>query len=117
MASYKELIVWQKSMDLCIKVYKTTENYPKNEQYGLTLQSRKCSVSIPSNIAEGQRRGHKAEFVQFLRISYGSAAELETQLIIALKIGYLSQEKFDELNNLLQEILSMLYKLINKNIL
>lgn len=110
--SYKELIVWQKSVDFCVALYAKTDDFPKSEIYGLTAQMRRCVVSIPSNIAEGQRRGHKLEFVQFLRISYGSAAELETQLLIAFKIGYLSRIDYQTLNNSLEEILKMLNKLI-----
>lgn len=66
MSSYKDLIVWHKSIELCVKIYKTTEKFPKSELYGLTSQIRRCSIAIPSNIAEGQKRGHKAEFIQFL---------------------------------------------------
>lgn len=113
MSSYQNLIVWQKAIDLCILIYQVTEKYPKSELYGLTIQTRKCGVSIPSNIAEGQRRGHKQEFHQFLRIAYGSGGELETQLVIALKIGYLRQTDFEKANNLLQEIMRMLNKMIN----
>lgn len=113
MNSYKDLIVWQKSMELCVGVYKTTQNFSKSELYGITSQIRRCAISLPSNIAEGQRRGHKAEYIQFLRISYGSGAELETQLLIALKIGYLKQNDFDHLNATLQEIMKMLNKLIS----
>ncbi len=90
MSTYKDLIVWEKSIELCIDIYKATDRYPKSELYGLTSQTRRSVVAIPSNIAEGQRRGHKQEFIQFLCISFGSGAELETQLIIANKIGYLS---------------------------
>lgn len=113
MKSYKELTVWQKSITLCEKIYRITESFPKHELYGLTSQIRRSCVAVPSNIAEGQRRGHKAEYVQFLRIAYGSASELETQLLIANNIGYLSKEKYQELNNLLEEILKMLNKLLN----
>ncbi|HLD01560.1 MAG TPA: four helix bundle protein [Patescibacteria group bacterium] len=113
MNSYKDLTVWQKSVELCIQIYEITETFPKSELYGLTSQIRRCSVSIPSNIAEGQRRGHKAEYIQFLRIAYGSGAELETQLIIALKIGYLKQASFSILNSTLEEIMKMLNKLIS----
>ena len=112
MGTYQDLIVWQKSIELCVKIYKVTEKYPKYELFGLTSQTRRCTVSIPSNIAEGQRRGHKQEFKQFLRTAYGSGAELETQLIIAHKIGYLTHNEFTELNNLLQEIMKMLNSLI-----
>lgn len=113
MNSYKDLIVWQKAIDLSVNIYKVTENFPKEELYGLTSQIRRCCVSIPSNIAEGQRRGHKAEYIQFLRISYGSGAELETQLLIALKIGYLNKKDFESLNDLLEEIMKMLNRLIS----
>src|SRR5437667_287270 len=101
MKSYKELTVWQKSIELCDQIYKTTDKFPKEEMYGLTAQIRRCSVSIPSNIAEGQRRGHKAEYTQFLRVAFGSGAELETQIIIASKVGYLNMKEFDKLNNLI----------------
>jgi four helix bundle protein len=112
--SHRDLIVWQKSMDLCEKVYLATQDYPKIEIYGLTSQTRRCSVSIPSNVAEGYQRGHKAEYIQFLRIAFGSGAELETQLLIALRVGFLKQEKFDEVNGLLEEVMKMLNSLINK---
>ena len=82
MSSFKDLIVWQKSITLCEKIYKITENFPVKEQFALTSQIRRCAVSIPSNIAEGQKRGPGKEFRQFLRIAYGSGAELESQLII-----------------------------------
>lgn len=112
MKSYKDLIVWQKSVDLSVVIYKITESFPRSDLYGLTSQIRRCGVSIPSNIAEGQRRGHKAEYVQFLRIAFGSGAELETQILIASKIGYLDQKKFNQINELLQEVMKMLNKLI-----
>ena len=90
----------------------STKQFPHNELYGLTSQVRRCSVSIPSNIAEGHLRGHKSEYVQFLRIAYGSSAELETQLLIALRVGYLKKEEFEKLSALLEEIMKMLNKLI-----
>ena len=111
--SYKDLTVWQKAMDLCEAIYLITNSFPKSELYGLISQIRRCSVSIPSNIAEGYRRGHKAEYIQFLRIAYGSGAELETQLLVALRIGYIKRHEFDELNNLLEEIMKMLNKMIS----
>jgi len=80
--SYKDLIVWQRSMELVIAVYFLTEKYPKSELYGLVSQMRRAAVSIPSNIAEGRRRGSKKEFRQFLIIAYSSGAELETQIEI-----------------------------------
>ncbi len=103
--SYKDLIAWQKSMQLCENIYRVTNGFPKTEIYGLTSQIRRCCVLISSNIAEGHLRGHRAEYRQFLYIAYGSGAELETQLLIALRIGYLSEGDFKKLNSLLEEIM------------
>lgn len=79
--SYKDLIVWQKAIDFATWIYGMTSGFPKEEIYGIVSQMRRAAVSVPSNIAEGQARRHKAEFVQFLSIAKGSLAELETQLI------------------------------------
>ena len=84
--SYKQLIVWQKSIDLAQEVYILTEHFPKNELYGLTSQMRRSAVSIASNIAEGSRRKDIPEYLHFLRIADGSSAELETQITIAKRI-------------------------------
>ena len=111
-SSYKDLIVWQKSVDLSVKVYKITKKFPKDELYGIVSQIRRCAVSIPSNIAEGQKRGSRNDYIKFLRIAYGSGAELETQLTIALKIGFLEDKDFKELDFLLNEVMKMLNKLI-----
>jgi four helix bundle protein len=86
--SYKELIAWQKAMDLVSDVYSVSQEFPRDEIYGLTSQVRRAAVSIPSNIAEGQGRRSPKEFVQFLRIARGSIAEVETQLLIAVRLGY-----------------------------
>jgi len=112
MKSYKDLIVWQKAISLCVRVYQITDSFPKSEIYGLTSQIRRSAVSIPSNIAEGHSRGHK-EYIQFLKIAFGSGAELETQLFIALQIKYLTQQEYNDLNLLLEEIMKMLNKLIS----
>ena len=95
--SYRELIVWQKSIELVVAVYNLTAKFPKEEAYGLTSQMRRSAVSIPSNIAEGRSRGTKKDFTQFLRISYGSGAELETQIIIAKKL----LKEFKSINNII----------------
>jgi four helix bundle protein len=98
-------------------IYKATGKFPASENYGLSQQIRRAAVSIPSNIAEGQFRNSPKEFKQFLTISLGSAAELETQLIIANKVSYLTMEEFDSLISNLQIIMKMLKKLsisINK---
>ena len=86
---YKDLTVWQKAIDLVADAYRATREFPKEEVYGLTLQLRRCAISVPSNIAEGQGRLTRGEFRQFLGHAKGSLAELETQLIIAEKLGYL----------------------------
>lgn len=113
MNSYKDLIVYQKAVELSVAIYRVTEEFPKSEIYGLTSQIRRCVVSIPSNIAEGQRRGSRKEYIQFLRISFGSGAELETQLLISFKIGYLNNDQFNNLNDQLEQIMKMLNKLIS----
>jgi four helix bundle protein len=112
--SYKDLIVWQKSVDLCEEVYRQTEKFPKSEAYGLTSQIRRCVVSIPSNIAEGQRRGHKLEYIHFLRIAFGSGAELETQLIISQKVGFIDEKNLTRIDTLLSEIMKMLNVMISR---
>ena len=89
---YKELIAWQKAMVMVTHVYKVTKTFPNDERFGLISQIRRCAVSVPSNIAEGQARNTTGEFKQFLGIARGSLAELTTQLMIAQNLGYLSNE-------------------------
>jgi len=91
--SYKDLIVWQKAMDLVETVYKATKEFPKDELYSLTNQLRRAAVSIPSNIAEGHARNSTAEFKNFLYIAKGSLAEVETQLLIAERLNYINHEQ------------------------
>lgn len=110
--SYKDLIVWQKSIELVKQIYLLVESLPKNETYGLSSQMTRAAVSIPSNIAEGYSRKNTKEYVRFLKISYGSGAELETQLIIA-------KELYKNLDctaacSLLEEVMKMLNSLIQK---
>lgn len=88
---YKDLIVWRKSMDLVKQVYALTAAFPGDERFGLSNQMRRAAVSIPSNIAEGQSRFHRTEFRQFLGVALGSAAEVDTQIIIAAELGYVSK--------------------------
>jgi len=113
MKSYKELIVWQKSFKLAVLIFRITEQFPKSELYGLISQMRRAAVSIPSNIAEGYSRGHKQEYIQFLRTAFASGAELETQLLIAKELRFLSEDSYSEANNLLEETQKMLNKLIS----
>lgn len=94
---FKNLIVWQKAMDLVTDVYRTTESFPKREVYSLTDQIRRTAVSIPSNIAEGQAHFSKAEFSHFLRHSGESLAELETQLLIAKRLEYTGHDQIQAL--------------------
>ncbi len=100
-------------MELVIAVYSITEYYPKSELYGLTSQTRRAAVSIPSNIAEGRMRGSKKEFHQFLIIAYGSGAELETQIEIAKRIYFDKNLNFYIVDNLLLETMKMLNKMLS----
>lgn len=106
--SYKELIVWQKSIRLVKEVFILTDNFPKSELYGLTSQMRRAAISIPSNIAEGYGRKSPKEYAQFYSISYGSVLELETQLIIAQELQFTDPKKFDTVEALLEEVARML---------
>lgn len=109
--TYKDLIVWQKSMDLVVAVYELTEQFPKSEMYGLTSQMRRCTVSIPSNIAEGRRRGSRKDYRHFLIIAYGSGAELETQIEIAKRLPFGTNLNYNKLDSLLIEVMKMLNKM------
>src|SRR6266851_2121186 len=110
--SYRDLLVWQKALDLTILIYRLSEGFPKSEIYGLTSQVRRASVSVPSNIAEGYGRGGRREYIQFLSVAQGSLKELETQTILAHRLGYASQQKADELLRESDTIGKMLASLI-----
>jgi four helix bundle protein len=115
--THRDLDVWKKSIDLVTLIYKHTADNPKEEMYGLTSQIRRCAVSIPSNIAEGSARTTKKDFSHFLAIALGSAAELETQLIISRNLGFLQDAVLDDLVLELTSIRRMtlgLRKSINK---
>lgn len=101
---YKDLIVWQKAMEATAEVYKLAKLLPKEETYALSDQMRRAAISIPSNIAEGQARNSSKEFNQFLAIAKGSKAELETQLLLCVKVGYLTDNDIASAINLLIEI-------------
>jgi len=102
--SYRDLIAWQKGIELVAAIYHVTQTFPKEELYGLTSQLRRAAVSIPSNIAEGQGRKSKAEFRHFLHNAAGSLMEVETQLTISAVLGYLSREKEADLLNRTNEL-------------
>jgi four helix bundle protein len=109
---YEDLIVWQKAMDLVAEVYKIVKLLPDEELYALSDQMRRAVVSIPSNIAEGQERNTTKDFIKFLHIAKGSKAELETQLLICVRLQYLTQFQIETSQSLLVEIGKMLNALI-----
>ena len=111
---YRDLQVWQKGIELVKEIYLLTKQFPKEEIYGLSSQIRRASVSIPSNIAEGQARKNTDEFRQFLYIALGSLAEVDTQLELPIQLSYLSQNDIHKTANLVLELRKMLYSLINK---
>ena len=111
--SYRNLIVWQKSMKLAKEIYLLTKTFPKEELYGLTSQIRRCAISIPSNIAEGKGRNSDKEFIRFLQIALGSVYELQTQLELSLQLNYYIYN-IDDLLNLSIEIEKMINTLITK---
>ena len=110
--SFKDLVVWQKSIELVKKVYSATSKLPKSEVYGLINQMRRAAVAIPSNIAEGKKRSTKKDFIHFLRIADGSAAELETQIIISKSL--FKKIDFDKCEALLEEVQKMLTTMIKR---
>jgi four helix bundle protein len=112
--NYRDLLVWQKSMAVVVALYRATNDFPRNEQYGLTSQMRRCAVSIPSNIAEGRQRGSRKEYRHFLFIAYGSGAELETQLEIAQQLSFSTKDTLQKISDDLGEVLRMLNSLIQK---
>jgi len=110
--TYKDLIVWQKAVDLVLEIYSLTEKFPKAESYGLVSQMRRAAVSIPSNIAEGRLRGYRKEYRQFLRNAYGSGGELETQIEISKRLPITKNLDFQKVDNLLEEVMKMLNRII-----
>lgn len=112
--SHKDLIVWQKSILLAKAIFKLTEHLPKSEIFGLSSQMRRAVVSISSNIAEGYGRKTPGEFRQFLGIAYGSALELETQIIICIETDLLKENEASTANSLLQEVLKMLNSMTSR---
>ena len=112
--SYKDLIVWQKSIKLVAATYELTENFPKEERYGLSSQMRRAAVSIPSNIAEGRGRGTRKDYINFLRIAFGSASELESQIITVKILPFGKNLDYNLIEKLLNEVIKMLYSMIIK---
>jgi len=112
MAHYRQLIVWQKSMELIVLVYQYTSKFPTSEQYGLTSQMRRAAVSIPSNIAEGSRRRGK-DIRHFFVIAFSSGAELETQIEASRLLGFGDEKLKMQTESLLDEVMRMLNKMVN----
>ncbi|MCK6649864.1 MAG: four helix bundle protein [Bacteroidia bacterium] len=114
MHNLKELKIWNKAVELSVRVYEVTASFPKEEVYGLTSQIRRCAVSIPSNISEGAGRNSNKEFIHFLGVANGSCYELQTQLIISNKLNLITDEVLQILLNEIEEIQKMSYTFKNK---
>ena len=111
---YKELLIWQKGIDVVDRIYRISKGFPQDELYGLSAQMRRSAVLIPSNIAEGFVRQHTKEYAQFLYISLGSCAELETQIIVGHRQNYLTREDHDGLLEAINHEIRMIRSLIKK---
>ena len=103
-SNYRELVAWQTAMELTERVYRLTSKFPRHEKFGLSDQLRRASVSVPSNIAEGQGRRLRKQFALFLRIARGSVQEIETQLLIAARLGYAPEAEVAELVQFSEEV-------------
>lgn len=112
LSSYKDLIVWQKSIDLVTEIFILTELFPRSELYGIISQMRRAIISIPSNIAERYGRRSQKEFIQGLSIAYGSALELETQIIVSKNLKFAPLDKFEKADALLLEVIKMLHAML-----
>ena len=110
--SYRDLVVWQRAKALAVEIYRLTEEFPRKEQYSLTDQLRRAAVSIPSNVAEGHIKRSEKVFAYHLDTALGSAAEVDTQLEIALEVGYLDSDAYQSLVTELREIMMMLHGLL-----
>jgi four helix bundle protein len=112
--TYRDLLVWQKSLILVTNIYKASKSFPKDETYGVTSQIRRCAISIPSNIAEGYGRNSTSDYIRSLHIATGSLYELQTQLEICLNLQYLNKSNFGKLYESSREIERMLSSLTKK---
>ncbi len=111
-ATYRDLIVWQRAIELVEAVYKLSGHFPDDERFGLTSQIRRAAVSVASNIAEGKSRGTRKEYRQFLVIAYGSGAEVETQVVISKKLHLTNDANYTHVDLLLNEVMKMLRALM-----
>jgi len=106
--NFKKLIIWKNSLELVFETYRLTKTFPSDERFGLISQFNRCSVSIPSNIAEGTSKSSEKHFKTFLETALGSAFEWETQIIIAKGLNYITEEKFNELEKNINDIQKMI---------
>ena len=111
--NFKELLVWQKAIDLAVYAYQLTGFFPKEEKFGLVSQIQRCAVSIPSNIAEGSGRVSNKEFQHFISIAMGSSFELETQVIIGSKLNYISEKQLSDFDSFIKPVQKMSFGLYN----
>ena len=114
MRDFRKLLVWEKSHELTLEVYHVLKTFPKEELFGLVSQMKRSASSIPTNLVEGAGRRTDKDFARFLSISYGSTNELEYQIILSVDLGFLERQKGEELIGKIQEIIKMLYGLMNK---
>lgn len=114
MHNFKELKSWQKAIEFCVEIYKLTGSFPSEERFGLTSQLRRAGISVPSNIAEGAGRNSDKEFLHFLSIATGSSYEVETQLIIVYRLGYIQLKEIKEAELKLSEIQKIIFAFSNK---
>jgi len=110
MHNYRELNIWKDAVSLVSEIYQTTDKFPKQEQFGITNQIRRSAVSIPSNIAEGSARKSNQDFCRFLTMAIGSLYELQTQLLIARNLGFISSEEFISIDQKLDILNKMIYR-------
>ena len=110
--SFKDLHVWKKAYELCLSIYRISQEFPKYELYCITAQMRRSAISVSSNIAEGYSRKNRKEYVHFLYVAYGSLSELETQILLSKDLGYMQQYDLEQLLKMKEEIGAMMYKLI-----
>jgi four helix bundle protein len=114
METHKQLIAWQKSVDLVVAIYTLTQQFPPDERFGLVSQIQRSVTSIPSNVAEGLGRKSDGDFARFLCIAYGSSSELETQILVSYRLNFINEKEYNEINGMITEIRKMLNKLISR---
>lgn len=116
--SYRDLIAWQRSFDLGLGIYEVTKSFPDAERFNLVSQLRRCAISVPSNIAEGFGRGSRQDYIRFLKVARGSLYETDTQLLFAVRLGYVNDTVYDELKDQLDEaerVLAGLIRSLDRN--